>query len=187
MRVTDVEKASGRERNLRWMESLWEGTSTRAKEEDLPRSTTHDASPPVSGRYAVLERGDAAPSQWNAWTEDSPGGGHLLQSYEWGEIKRELKWRPVRLVLQREDEVVGVGQFVTYSTPLVPGVLMYCPKGPWLPWEDEEAVRAFFRGLLDVAKRHRAHTIKIEPEVTEDSTRTKSCSPTLASRSSGGT
>jgi peptidoglycan pentaglycine glycine transferase (the first glycine) len=173
MRQTDVEKARARERNLRWMESLWEGTSTSAKEEDLPRSTTHDASPPVSGRYAVLERGDTTRSQWNAWTEGSPGGGHLLQSYEWGEIKRALKWRPVRLVLQREDEVVGVGQFVTYSTPLVPGVLMYCPKGPWLPWEDEEAVRTFFRGLLHVAIRHRAHTIKIEPEVTEDSTRTK--------------
>jgi quinol monooxygenase YgiN len=32
MRETDIEKA--RERNLRWMESLWEGTSTSAKEED---------------------------------------------------------------------------------------------------------------------------------------------------------
>src|SRR5215211_9218617 len=113
MRQTDVEKARARERNLRWMEALWESTITSAKEEDLPRSTTHDASPAVSGRYAVLERGDTTRSQWNAWTEGSPGGGHLLQSYEWGEIKRALKWRPVRLVLQREDEVVGVGQFVT--------------------------------------------------------------------------
>ena len=32
MRETDIEKA--RERTLRWMESLWEGTSTSAKEED---------------------------------------------------------------------------------------------------------------------------------------------------------
>jgi hypothetical protein len=34
MRETDVEKARDRERNLRWMEALWEGTSTSAKEED---------------------------------------------------------------------------------------------------------------------------------------------------------
>jgi len=34
MRETDVEKAKARERNLRWIESLWEGTSTSAKEED---------------------------------------------------------------------------------------------------------------------------------------------------------
>ena len=34
MRETDVGKARARERNLRWMEALWEGTSTSAKEED---------------------------------------------------------------------------------------------------------------------------------------------------------
>jgi hypothetical protein len=34
MRETDREKARTRERNLRWMEALWEGTSTSAKEED---------------------------------------------------------------------------------------------------------------------------------------------------------
>ena len=33
MRDTDREKARTRERNLRWMEALWEGTSTSAKEE----------------------------------------------------------------------------------------------------------------------------------------------------------
>ena len=34
MRETDAETARARERNLRWMEALWEGTSTSAKEED---------------------------------------------------------------------------------------------------------------------------------------------------------
>jgi quinol monooxygenase YgiN len=34
MRETNGEKARTRERNLRWMEALWEGTSTSAKEED---------------------------------------------------------------------------------------------------------------------------------------------------------
>jgi hypothetical protein len=34
MRETDGEKARARERNLRWMEALWEGTSTSSKEED---------------------------------------------------------------------------------------------------------------------------------------------------------
>jgi quinol monooxygenase YgiN len=33
MRETGGEKARTRERNLRWMEALWEGTSTSAKEE----------------------------------------------------------------------------------------------------------------------------------------------------------
>ncbi len=33
MRDTEVERARARERNLRWMEALWEGSSTSAKEE----------------------------------------------------------------------------------------------------------------------------------------------------------
>ena len=33
MREIDREKIRARERNLRWMEALWDGTSTSAKEE----------------------------------------------------------------------------------------------------------------------------------------------------------
>ena len=39
---------------------------------------------------------------------------------------------------------------------------------PWLPWEDEEAVRAFFEGAADVAGRSGVHTLKIKPEVYEE-------------------
>lgn len=93
------------------------------------------------------------------------GGGHVLQSHAWGEFKRRYGWRPLRLVLERGGEVAGAGQFLAYNTMPVPGFLMYCSKGPWLPWEDEEAVRAFFRGVADVAGEAGAHTLKIEPEV----------------------
>lgn len=140
----------------------------------MSTSATHDTGFPATDRYAVVEKENVSRSQWNGWVEGSPGGGHLFQSYEWGEMKRALNWRPVRVVLERDGGgVAGVGQFLTYDTPLVPGVLMYCPKGPWLPWDDEEAVRAFFRGLLAVAERRGAHTVKIEPEVPESRTRVK--------------
>ena len=70
-------------------------------------------------------------------------------------------------MLERDGEVVGLGQFLAYNTAPVPGDLWYCTKGPWLPWEDEEAVRAFFEGVVAVAGRKGAHTVKIEPEVLE--------------------
>ena len=50
---------------------------------------------------------------------------------------------------------------------------MVCTKGPWLPWEDKEAVRAFFEGVREVAGRLGAHTLKIEPEVIEEQKDTK--------------
>ncbi len=131
----------------------------------------------VSASYAVRELpGGVRAAEWDGLMEGAPGGGHIFQSHEWGEIKRRLlKWKPVRLVLEKDGgEACGAGQFlVRRTTPLVPGALMFCPKGPWLPWDDEEAVRAFFGGLRAVAERKGAHTVKIEPEVTEDRARVK--------------
>ncbi len=91
--------------------------------------------------YAVREIRGATQAGRDDLLEGSPGGGHVLQSYEWGEFKKRLGWRPVRLVLERDGEVAGVGQFLAYDTgPFVPGALWYCTKGPWLPWDDEEAI-----------------------------------------------
>jgi peptidoglycan pentaglycine glycine transferase (the first glycine) len=117
--------------------------------------------------YTTRELRSVTQAEWDGWLGGSPGGGHVLQSYKWGEFKRRLSWRPTRLVLERDGEVVGLGQFLAYSTAPVPGVLMYCTKGPWLPWDDEEAVRAFFEAVCTVARREGAHTVKIEPEVLE--------------------
>lgn len=122
----------------------------------------------ATASYAVRKTRSVTRNEWDCWLEDSPGGGHILQSYDWGEFKRRLGWRPVRLALERDGEVVGLGQFLAYDTgPFVPGTLWYCTKGPWLPWDDEEAVRTFFEGVLAAAKQEGAHTVKIEPEVLE--------------------
>jgi lipid II:glycine glycyltransferase (peptidoglycan interpeptide bridge formation enzyme) len=119
--------------------------------------------------YTTKEVRSVTRVEWDGWLLDSPGGGHVLQSYEWGEFKRTSGWRPIRLVLERDGVVVGLAQFLAYDTgPFVPGALWYCTKGPWLPWDDEEAVRAFFRGVREVARREGAHTVKIEPEVLEE-------------------
>ncbi len=99
----------------------------------------------TSASYAVREIRNATRTGWDELLEGAPGGGHVLQSYEWGEFKRRLDWRPIRLVLERDGEVAGIGQFLAYDTgPFVPGALWYCTKGPWLLWDDEGAVRAFF-------------------------------------------
>ena len=117
--------------------------------------------------YTTRELRSVTRAEWDGWLRGSPGGGHVLQSYEWGEFKRTSGWRPIRLVLEKEGEVLGLGQFLAYNTTPVPGVLMYCTKGPWLPWDDEEAVRTFFEGVRAIAGREGAHTVKIEPEVLE--------------------
>lgn len=124
--------------------------------------------------YVTDELSRIGREEWDALLVGSPGGGHNLQSYDWGEFKRRIGWRPVRLALYRDGEAAGVGQFLLRHTLPVPGAIMYCTKGPWLPWDDEEAVRAFFEGVVAVAEREGAHTVKIEPEVPEERTDVKS-------------
>jgi lipid II:glycine glycyltransferase (peptidoglycan interpeptide bridge formation enzyme) len=138
-----------------------------ATTEQAPASTS-------TSRYTMREARSATQAEWDGWLARAPGGGHVYQSYAWGEFKRGQRWRPVRLVMERDGEVAGAGQFLVYNTPLVPGTLMYCTKGPWIDWEDPEAVRTFFGGVRTVAARERAHTVKIEPEALEEQTGVKS-------------
>lgn len=123
---------------------------------------------PRTAPYTTGELRDLGPEDWDGLLEESPGGGHFLQTYNWGEFKRRIGWKPVRLALYKGSEVVGVGQFLLRSTFPVPGSILYCTKGPWIPWEDEGAVRAFFEGVVAMARREGAHTLKIEPEVPRE-------------------
>lgn len=119
--------------------------------------------------YTTREVSKATREEWNGWLAASPGGGHVYQSHQWGEFKRERDWKPIRIILEKDGRIAGAGLFLIRSTlPTVPGKLMYASKGPWLPWEDEEAVRAFFDGASEIARREGAHTLKIEPEIRDE-------------------
>lgn len=124
--------------------------------------------------YTIREVGQAAREEWDGWLAASPGGGHVYQCHQWGEFKREQGWKPIRLILEKDGHIAGAGQFLLKSTfPAVPGKLMYASKGPWLPWDDEAAVRAFFERASEIARREGAHTLKMEPEVRAEREDTK--------------
>ena len=123
--------------------------------------------------YKVREVRNLSAAEWDDLVVNSPGGGHLFQSHAWGELKRDLGWKPLRVVVEKDGLVVGTAQILLYNTLPVPGKLGFCPKGPWLPWEDERAVEAFFEGAQQIAGEKGVHTLKIEPEVEEGQRETK--------------
>jgi lipid II:glycine glycyltransferase (peptidoglycan interpeptide bridge formation enzyme) len=105
---------------------------------------------------------------WNRFVAASPYG-HILQSWEWGEVKGRTGWRPVRLALVEDGEIWAAAQVLIRSLPYGVGRLAYVPKGPVLDYADGRVLDAMLEALRYLAARERVISLKIEPEVIEPS------------------
>lgn len=103
---------------------------------------------------------------WNRFVACSPYG-HILQSWEWGEIKGRTGWRPLRLALLDQAEIRAAAQVLIRSLPYGVGRLAYVPKGPVLDYSDPGLLDPMLDALRELATRERVISLKIEPEVVE--------------------
>lgn len=90
-------------------------------------------------------------------------GGHLLQSWEWGEFKRLHGWDVERVHLESAN---GVALAQVLFKRLGPVSLAYVPRGPALASvDDPNALFLELRGRLDaVCRRRRALSLILERE-----------------------
>src|SRR5438270_13334949 len=66
------------------------------------------------------------PNRWNAFVSASPYG-HILQSWEWGELKARTGWRTTRLTVQDGDRIVAAAQVLLRALPYGFGTVAYIP------------------------------------------------------------
>ncbi|HEU5424752.1 MAG TPA: peptidoglycan bridge formation glycyltransferase FemA/FemB family protein [Nitrolancea sp.] len=89
-------------------------------------------------------------------------GGHLLQSWDWGEFKSRHGWRPARLLLSAGEQPLAAAQILFRRVgPFAAG---YAPRGPVLAGNDPSLLAALTLGLDRVSRRERALLTLIEPE-----------------------
>ena len=100
------------------------------------------------------------PDRWNAWVSATPSG-HLLQSYEWGECKRELDWHVERIALIDGASCQAAAQVLWRSTPL--GPVAYLPRGPVLATPDPAVRDQIFGAIHQRLRQHRAIFLRVEP------------------------
>ena len=104
---------------------------------------------------------------WNQAVADLPTG-HVLQSYEWGDLKAQMGWRPFRILVESQGIARGAALVLRRGLPL-PGLsVMYVPKGPCFHPGEAETLRVLLRSLKDLAQDHGALFIKVDPDLTSE-------------------
>jgi lipid II:glycine glycyltransferase (peptidoglycan interpeptide bridge formation enzyme) len=88
-------------------------------------------------------------------------GGHLLQSWRWGDFKHRHGWVPERALVENADGRAMAQVLFRHRGPVSVG---YVPRGPVLSG-DASALWPELRAVIDeMARRRRAISVIIEPD-----------------------
>jgi lipid II:glycine glycyltransferase (peptidoglycan interpeptide bridge formation enzyme) len=105
--------------------------------------------------------------RWDDFVTAHPSG-HLLQSYAWGEFKRQHQWLPLRVIITEQgSERILAGAQILFRQMAGLSVA-YIPKGAVVDWQDRPLVEALLDTVHRTAKRRRAIYLKIEPNEVAD-------------------
>ncbi|HEX3270921.1 MAG TPA: peptidoglycan bridge formation glycyltransferase FemA/FemB family protein, partial [Ktedonobacterales bacterium] len=113
--------------------------------------------------YQIVPAPDAA--TWNSAVLAAPRAD-MLQSWEWGEFRREYGgWGASRYVAMRDDEPLAGAQVLSRRVSGVP--FLYAPRGPW--WRDDDALKSLLTWMRR-KQAFRAPFLRVDPLVTDDKT-----------------
>ena len=103
---------------------------------------------------------------WNSFVAASPTG-HLLQSWQWGQLKAAFGWQAMRVGVEDRGHLVAGAQVLFRSLLPFPRYLSiaYVPKGPILDFGNQEIFEALSSAIHRLARQKRAILLKIEPEL----------------------
>jgi len=94
--------------------------------------------------------------------------GHILQTWEWGELKERSLWQPLRLIVEDQGTIYAAISLLKRQLPAGMGCLFYAPRGPVLDINDSLAWDTLWQGCRDLAAEHKAVFCKIDPDVADD-------------------
>jgi lipid II:glycine glycyltransferase (peptidoglycan interpeptide bridge formation enzyme) len=97
--------------------------------------------------------------QWDRDLADS--GGHLLQSWSWGEFKHLHGWNPVRIAVSDGEHRAMAQVLYRFQGPVSIG---YIPRGPAISGDPARVWPLLMTQLSGSAREHRAITTLIEPD-----------------------
>jgi peptidoglycan pentaglycine glycine transferase (the first glycine) len=138
----------------------------------MPSAGSFGATPPVVGSAETDGLSDVPAamrevhqaSEWNAALAQVPNA-HILQSWEWGELKRETGWVPRRFVFERGGVPVAAAAVARRPVPRLPYGIAYSQKGPALDYEDGVLFHEVLDALAAHARAERCIFLKVDPDI----------------------
>jgi lipid II:glycine glycyltransferase (peptidoglycan interpeptide bridge formation enzyme) len=115
--------------------------------------------------------GNAA--EWNTLIASLPDP-HLLQTWEWSQVKAKYGWEPMPIVWYDQsftvnDQPVAAAMVLKRRIPIrgfaARMSILYTPKGPLMDWSDELLRKRVLDDLQSFAKRQGAIFLKVDPDV----------------------
>lgn len=91
--------------------------------------------------------------------------GHVLQTWGWGELKSRTGWKPWRLVLEKEGEIVAGISILERKLPVIGTPIFYASRGPVLDWQDQELFDVLLTEVRKLANQRGAIFLKVDPDV----------------------
>jgi peptidoglycan pentaglycine glycine transferase (the first glycine) len=104
---------------------------------------------------------------WNEFAAGAPNSS-ILQSYEWGELKAQFGWKPIRILLEDESKPVAGIQLLKRELPFIKHSFLYAPRGPLVDYAQKELLHELLERVEREADRYHAISLKIDPEVVEE-------------------
>ncbi|HEY9076887.1 MAG TPA: peptidoglycan bridge formation glycyltransferase FemA/FemB family protein [Anaerolineaceae bacterium] len=106
---------------------------------------------------------------WNNILAGLPGA-HILQTWEWGQVKADYGWYPTRLVWRSpQGKILAAAQVLKRPFQVkglrLPYSVLYIPKGPLFDWTDRNLMVTVLSDLERYVKDERAIFIKIDPDI----------------------
>ena len=108
-------------------------------------------------------------TDWNRFLESHPNV-HLLQMGEWGELKKDFGWKPVRIVSTSSTHRIlndEIGAQILFRRLPLGLTLGYMPK-PAFSDQLSAISDQFWKEVDSICKKNHAVFLKIEPDVWED-------------------
>lgn len=114
--------------------------------------------------YTARWINESEKQRFNAFVAEHPKG-HVLQTWEWGEIKSRTGWYPWHLVIEENEKIVAGISILERKVPVIGAPIFYASRGPVLDWHNRELFDALLKAVRELAKKRKAIFLKLDPDI----------------------